>query len=67
MLRFINPNEVLPMNGENQNAVQIEIGIEKLKSLFNKGELCACDFRCLNCESKKCIWSLCLISCVKRM
>lgn len=52
---------------ENQNAVQIEIGIEKLESLFSKGQLCTTDFRCLNCESKKCIWNLCLTSCAKRM
>ena len=55
------------MMSENQNTVQIEIGIEKLESLFSKGQLCASDFRCLNCESKKCIWNLCLTSCAKRM
>jgi hypothetical protein len=67
MLRHINPNEDLSMSGENQDTVQIEIGVEKLESLFNKGELCVFDFRCLNCESKKCIWNLCLTSCAKRM
>lgn len=55
------------MNSEKQNVVQIEIGIEKLESLFNDGELCAADFRCLNCVSKKCVWNLCLTSCAKRM
>ena len=55
------------MSGENQDVVQIEIGIEKLESLFNKGEVCATDFRCMNCESKKCIWNLCLTSCARRM
>ena len=55
------------MNEEDQNTVQIEIGIEKLESLFNKGDLCAADIRCLNCESKKCIWNLCLTSCARRM
>ena len=46
MLRRSNLNEALPMSGENQDVVQIEIGIEKLESLFNKGEVCATDFRC---------------------
>ena len=55
------------MNGENQQTVQIEIGVAMLEALFNKGELCAFDIRCLNCESKQCIWNLCLTSCAKRM
>ena len=67
MLRHINPNEDLSMTGENQDTVQIEIGVEKLESLFNKGELCVSDFSCLNCGSKKCIWNLCLTACAKRM
>lgn len=53
------------MSSENQDVVQIEIEVEKLELLFNKGELCAYDFRCLNCKSKKYIWSLCLTSCAR--
>ncbi len=55
------------MNGGNQNTVQIEIGVEKLESLFNKGEVCAYDIRCLNCETKKCVRDLCLRTCVRSM
>ena len=55
------------MNSKNQDVVQIEMSVEKLESLFNKGELCATDFRCLNCESKAFIWNLCLTSCARRM
>ncbi|PIE82752.1 MAG: hypothetical protein CSA09_05540 [Candidatus Contendobacter odensis] len=47
--------------------VQLEIKIEKLKTLFSKGELCAAEFRCLNCESKKCVWDLCLSTCAKKI
>lgn len=47
--------------------VQLEIKIEKLEALFNKGELNAVDVRCLNCISKKCLWNLCLRTCAKRM
>jgi len=67
MLRHSKLNGETRVLSENQNVVQIEIGIDKLESLFNKGQLCATDFRCLNCESKKCIWDLCLASCAKRM
>ena len=38
MLRHINPNEDLSMSGENQDTVQIEIGVEKLESLFPESE-----------------------------
>lgn len=55
------------MSSEKQDVVQIEIKIDKLESLFSKGEICATEIRCLNCESKKCIWSLCLTSCARRM
>ena len=56
----------MPGFEENPGAVQLEISIEKLESLFDRGELCAAEVRCLNCESKKLIWDLCLRSCVKR-
>lgn len=51
----------------NQDLVQLEISVKKLESLFNSGDLCAADIRCLNCTSKTCIWNLCLTSCAKRM
>ena len=54
-------------NSEQQAVVQLEIGIDKIESLFNQGDLCASDIRCLNCESKKCIWNLCLSLCAKKM
>ncbi len=47
--------------------VQIEIDLEKLESLFSKGDLCAVDVRPLNSQSKSSLWSLCLSSCVKRL
>ncbi len=55
------------MKCEHQNVVQIEIGVEKLESLFDKGELCAFELRCLNRKSKTCIWNLCLTSCTKNL
>jgi len=58
---------ILSDNDEKQGVIQLEISIEKLESLFNKGELCAAEINCLNYESKKCIWNLCLSSCAKRM
>lgn len=50
-----------------QDLVQLEISLKKLETLFNNGDICAADVRCLNCSSKTCIWNLCLTSCAKRM
>ena len=47
--------------------IQLEVSLEKLESLFSKGEVCASDVHCLNCESKDCIWSMCLACCADRM
>jgi hypothetical protein len=52
---------------EQQDVVQLEIGLDKLEALFNKGELCAADVRCLNGTSKRCIRNLCLTMCARRM
>ncbi len=50
--------------GEDRDLVQLEINIDKLESLFSKGELCATEVRCLNGKSKKTLWQLCLSSCI---
>jgi hypothetical protein len=47
-------------------SVQIEVPLDKLRSLMNKGELCASEIRSLNNESKKYIWNLCLSSCLQK-
>lgn len=52
---------------EKQEYVQIGIDIKKLESLFNQGLLCVADIHCLNNDTKKCIWELCLTACSKRM
>lgn len=58
----------MTLSGINQDTlVQLEISVQKLEALFDKGELCAADIHCLNCQSKTCIWNLCLNSCAKRM
>lgn len=46
---------------------QIEIGLNKLERLFNEGHLCAAEIRCLNAQSKKKVWGLCLSSCAKSL
>lgn len=48
------------------DVVQLEIGIDTLKSLFATGKLCVADLRCLNDASKAAIWALCLSSCANR-
>jgi hypothetical protein len=49
------------------DVIQLEIGLDKLETLIEKGELCAADVRCLNSASKECIWNLCLCVCARRL
>ncbi len=65
-MRNIRSEQLLTEQPPARTVVQLEVGIEKLESLFAKGELCAADIRCLNCDSKKSIWNLCLKSCARR-
>lgn len=57
----------LQKNNSCKSVLQVEIGIDKLEFLISKGDLCAAEIRCLNADSKKSLWSLCLASCSKRM
>lgn len=50
---------------EEAGHVRLEISADRLHELLKVGALCASDFRCLDCESKQCVWRLCLVSCVK--
>ena len=43
--------------------IRLEMTPEVLYRLLASGALCAADFRCLDCESKTCVWRLCLMSC----
>ena len=47
----------------NQDCLRLEIGAQTLLRLIASGQLCASDFRCLDCESKHCVWRLLLMSC----
>lgn len=51
------------MNG----CLRLELSAETLLRLLASGELCAADFRCLDCESKQCVWRLLLMSCEKTL
>lgn len=44
--------------------LRLEISEERLKRLLAAGQVCAADFRCLDRESKQCLWRLCLETCV---
>jgi hypothetical protein len=48
-------------------SLRIEVGEEVILRLLEAGHVCAADFRCLDCESKKCIWRLCLESCAYKL
>ena len=51
------------MNG----CLRLELSAETLLRLLASGELCVADFRCLDCESKQCVWRLLLMSSEKTL
>jgi len=51
------------MQPAKNNPIRVEITEETLLRLLNGGQVCAADFRCLDCKSKQCLWRLCLRSC----
>jgi len=55
------------MYNKRSETVLIEMDLKKLESLFNQGDLCALDLRCLNAKSKQLVQSLCLTSCAKSL
>jgi len=46
--------------------VRVELTASTLGCLMAAGHLCAADFRCLDCESKNCVWRMCLMNCIKQ-
>ena len=53
------------METEKNKPVRVEVAETTLLRLLSHGQVCAADFRCLDCESKQCFRRLCLKSCVK--
>jgi hypothetical protein len=53
------------MKRDANNRVRVEVTEATLLRLLTGGHACAADFHCLDCESKKCLWRLCLQSCKK--
>ncbi|NOX76498.1 MAG: hypothetical protein GXP17_07795 [Gammaproteobacteria bacterium] len=47
--------------------VRVEISADKLRELVNAGALCAADVHCLDCESKQCVWQVCLRACMAQL
>ena len=50
---------------ELDKTVRLEIKASTLKLLLEKRQICASDFRCLDCSSKACIKELCLQTCLR--
>lgn len=46
-------------------SIRIEVSAATLGRLLADGHLGAADLRCLDCASKRCVWRLCLASCVQ--
>jgi hypothetical protein len=53
------------MRDKKMEPIRLEINAEKLRYLLNSGALCAADFRCLDCQSKQCVWKICLTDCFR--
>jgi len=51
------------MANAQEKMVRLEMSEKTLKCLLTAGQVCAADFHCLDCESKQCLWRLCLESC----
>jgi hypothetical protein len=47
-----------------QTSVRVEITAATLSRLLADGQVCAADFHCLDCQSKQCLWRLCLTNCI---
>ena len=47
--------------------LRLELPAATLLRLLKTGQLSAADFRCLDCESRHCVWRLLLMSCVKTL
>ncbi|WP_258405510.1 hypothetical protein [Shewanella sp. FJAT-52076] len=47
--------------------VNLSIPASVLAKLIYEGQLCAADFQCLDSESKRELWQLCLWACKKRV
>ena len=43
--------------------LRVEISAATLSRLLALEQICAAEFRCLDCSSKQCLWKLCLESC----
>lgn len=50
-----------------RKTVRVEVSDQLLKRLLRAGQVCAADFRCLDGESKHCLWRLCLESCAANL
>lgn len=51
-----------PPDDPSPASVRLEIPTRILSRLFDEGRLCAADVRCLDCDSKRCLWRMMLMS-----
>lgn len=47
--------------------IRIEIDAQSLERMIDSGHLSASDMRCLDCNSKRCIWRMCLSICADKL
>ena len=64
--RHSGPGDVSAPATTARRTLQVEIDAAKLLELLRDHQLCASDLRCLDPESKRCLWGLCLLACADR-
>ena len=64
MMTCSKPEQVNPRQA---GWVRLELTVEVVARLLEQKQLCVADFRCLDCESKSCVWRMCLMNCAKNI
>jgi hypothetical protein len=53
------------MISKRPNRLRFEVDEAIVDRLLAQSAVCAADFHCLDCTSKKCLWKLCLKNCFR--
>ncbi len=67
MSNSILKTDINPSRSEQEGRIRLELGTNTFLRLIEERQLCAADFHCLDCESKRHVWRLYLTACVKCM
>ncbi len=57
----------LPSGPERNGWMRLELSRQTLQRLLSSGQLSAAEFRCLDCETKQCVWKIVAIHCARNL